>query len=338
MGNKTVIVGAGIIGMYTALQLAGRGEAKNITIIGEYLPGDSSIKYTSPWAGGNFSAISGNDDDTLEFDKVSFFHLRGLFDRFGLEAGLKMLPSTEYWDFLPEKKKIDSLMSYIPDLCIIPKSDLIPGTVFGVKYTTYNFNCPRFLEFLYRHLQSQGVTFLRKKLAHISEAWISPCTKTVYNCSGIGARHLPGIEDQKVYPTRGQIAIVRAPEVQENRMRWGIDYATYIIPRPNSNGNVVLGGFLQKGNWSSDTYSYEREDIFERTAALMPELKTKIKEVLREAAGLRPSREGGVRIEREDLSDGRVIIHNYGASGTGYQSGFGMSMRAINLATNQSKL
>jgi hypothetical protein len=30
-------------------------------------------------------------------------------------------------------------------------------------------------------------------------------------------------------------------------MRHGKDYETYIIPRPQSNGNIILGGFMQKG-------------------------------------------------------------------------------------------
>lgn len=30
-------------------------------------------------------------------------------------------------------------------------------------------------------------------------------------------------------------------------MRHGKDYETYVIPRPGSNGNVILGGYMQKG-------------------------------------------------------------------------------------------
>lgn len=50
-------------------------------------------------------------------------------------------------------------------------------------------------------------------------------------------------------------------------------------------------------------------------------------------AGLRPSREGGARVEREEISIGggekRVVVHNYGAGGTGYQAGFGMALEAV---------
>jgi D-amino-acid oxidase len=39
---------AGVIGLSTALLLAQKGY--KITIVAEYLPGDLSIEYTSPWA------------------------------------------------------------------------------------------------------------------------------------------------------------------------------------------------------------------------------------------------------------------------------------------------
>ena len=62
-------------------------------------------------------------------------------------------------------------------------------------------------------------------------------------------------------------------------------------------------------------------------------------EIVREAAGLRPSRKGGVRIEAEewDAEKGQIVIHNYGAGGTGYQSGLGMAMDAVQLYKQKIK-
>jgi D-amino-acid oxidase len=56
-------------------------------------------------------------------------------------------------------------------------------------------------------------------------------------------------------------------------------------------------------------------------------------EVLAQFAGLRPSREGGARVERTtiklDESRSGVLVHNYGAGGTGFQAGLGMAHDAI---------
>lgn len=49
-------------------------------------------------------------------------------------------------------------------------------------------------------------------------------------------------------------------------------------------------------------------------------------------SGLRPSRDGGARVERSDVNvvnGPRSIVHNYGAGGTGFQAGYGMAVDAV---------
>lgn len=294
--------------------------------------------------GGNFSSISPDDPKALKYDKLSFINLQSVFKQFGEAAGLKRLPITEYWDTnKPSTEKIESLKTYIPDLHIIDPEDLPESAVYGIKYTTYNFFAPKFIVFLKHYLTAHGVTFVRRKLDHLDDAFTyNPAaqTKVVFNCTGIGARSLPGVADTNVYPTRGQIVIAHLPHVNENVTMWGPEFSTYIIPRPFSGGLVVLGGYQQKNNWSGDTYSHETESILERTTTLFPHILTgsstgKV-EIVREAAGLRPSRIGGPRIEREAREDGKYIIHNYGASGTGFQAGYGMALEAIAYMDNDN--
>lgn len=119
---------------------------------------------------------------------------------------------------------------------------------FGITCTTFIINAPKHIEYLYNLLRNQyGVRFIRKKLPHVNAGYVSPSTKIVFNCTGIAARTFPGVEDAKVFPTRGQVVLVKAPRVKEIAMIHGNGYETYIIPRPGSNGNVVLGGYMQKG-------------------------------------------------------------------------------------------
>ncbi|VVT55035.1 uncharacterized protein SAPINGB_P004388 [Magnusiomyces paraingens] len=371
MGEKIVIVGAGIIGLYTGYLLCQQGRGQDLVFIAEYLPGDQSINYTSPWAGGNFSCISSDSPKALRHDKLSFINLRKIHDLYGPQAGLAMLRTEEYWETqLPSDAKIESLKSYIPDLRIVPKNELPGKALFGVTYTTFNFNSPMFLKFLAKYVSQQGATFIRRKLDHIGQAFeyatpSSPLSPTViFNCTGIGAQTLGGVADTDVYPTRGQVVVIRAPHINENRAIWSPYSATYIIPRPYSFvdtqaegsvgstvsgstgktgnvGHIVLGGFLQQGNYSGDTYGHETFNILDRATALYPELlrdpitgKNKTiheLEIVREAAGLRPSRKGGVRIETERLDEDKYIVHNYGAGGTGYQSGLGMAIESVGL-------
>ncbi|CDR47567.1 CYFA0S33e00518g1_1 [Cyberlindnera fabianii] len=333
--NQYVIVGAGIIGLYTAYELITNlgVDPKTIHVVAQYLPGDQSINYTSPWAGGNFSGISPSDPDSIAFDKYTYTNLSKIQRLLGgPECGLDYLPSTEFWDSDLSSAVIASRKTYVKDYHVIPESELPEGVKFGAKSTIWNFNCPIFLANFQRYLESTGVTFERRVITHISQAYLFSSTKYVFNCTGIGARSLGGVQDANIYPTRGQVVVLRAPHIQENKMRWGDDYCTYIIPRPYSNGELVLGGFMGKDDWTADTFKDQTEDIIKRTTKLLPEILDKPLVISRVAAGLRPSRHGGVRIELEEIQpEGKVLIHNYGASGYGYQSGLGMAHKAIEL-------
>ena len=79
---------AGIIGLYTGYLFVQQGRGQDLVYVAEYLPGDQSIYYTSPWAGGNFSCISADDEKALRHDKLSFIHLDKIQKQYGTEAGL----------------------------------------------------------------------------------------------------------------------------------------------------------------------------------------------------------------------------------------------------------
>ena len=129
-------------------------------------------------------------------------------------------------------------------------------------------------------------------------------------------------------------------------MRWGKDEPTYIIKRPFSHDQLILGGFYQKGDWTSDTLKAQTDDVLKRTTTLFPKIlndnphgnKIEDLEVIRVVAGLRPGRHGGTRIEKEKFDEGKVLVHNYGAGGYGYQAGLGMAYKAVQLALDGAKL
>lgn len=104
------------------------------------------------------------------------------------------------------------------------------------------------IQYLLQKLTQQyGVRVIRKKVSDITSAFLNKDTKVVFNCTGNAARTLHGVRDPKCYPTRGQILLAKAPHINQNVMRHGKDYETYVIPRPYSKGNVILGGYMQKG-------------------------------------------------------------------------------------------
>lgn len=261
----------------------------------------------------------------------------------GPQCGLDNCYSTEYFEKRPSEQKLRSLRSYLKEYREINEAALPQGAVFGIHFKTWNFNSPKFLSSLFNYLRKKGVTVKQHKLLNISEAFF-PDTRIAFNCTGLGARSLGGVEDPSVYPLRGQVLVIKAPYINENVLFWGSDYATYAIKRPFSNDQLVLGGFMQKNNWTADTFKSENDDILARTTNIFPEILTSNPrgnnledlEIVRSVAGLRPSRHGNVRIEKVKVEDKIFLVHNYGASGYGFQSGLGMAEEAVNLVLEAS--
>ena len=345
--TKYVVLGLGVIGYYTVFSLLERQvPGSDITIVAEFWPGDEYVEYALPYAGANFSCITDDDDKTMFYDQYTYENLAKIQQKLGgAEAsGLDRYMLTEFWDRMPSEKKKAGYRTYLQNYEEL--TELAPGTEYGIKFLSWNFNTVKFLKASKAYFEKQGVTMKRAKLSHVCQAFGAD-TKVVFNCTGLGAKHLGGVNDLACYPTRGQICIIKAPHIKDNTMRWGDDYCTYIIKRPFSNDQLVLGGFMQKDWHTMATYQDQTEDIWKRTTTLNPKILSanphgtsfEDLEVVRVVLGLRPSRHGGVRIEKEHVENGKHVVHNYGASGYGYQAGLGMAVEGVNLAlAKDSKL
>jgi glycine/D-amino acid oxidase-like deaminating enzyme len=148
----------------------------------------------------------------------------------------------------------------------------------------------------------------------------------VINATGLGARTLLGVEDSLVHPVRGQTVLVKAPHVRKNINHKDAherpEEKCYIIPRPGPEGHVILGGVQQAGRWDTQPEPDTARRIIERALKACPELSrdgtVEGVEIVSHNVGLRPSREGGIRLELEERVigkgvDGRLLPH--GAKG-----------------------
>jgi D-amino-acid oxidase len=147
----------------------------------------------------------------------------------------------------------------------------------------------------------------------------------VINCAGIGAREL--IRDTDLEPHRGQVAIVS--RIKELSYAVVCDDAPlmYAIPRRN---DCVLGGTNELSNDLGADSTTTTRIVAECTRALKIE-KTN---VLAERVGLRPFRKSGVRVERDQLLNGRTVVHNYGHGGSGFTLSWGCAEEVFELATD----
>ncbi|KUM98735.1 amino acid oxidase [Streptomyces cellostaticus] len=148
----------------------------------------------------------------------------------------------------------------------------------------------------------------------------------VVNCSGLGARSL--VPDPAVHPVRGQLVVVENPGITTWYTSVGhtSDTSTYFIPQP---GGLLLGGTAEDDAWSLEPDPATAAAIVARCAAVRPEIAGA--RVLAHRVGLRPARPA-VRLERQLLPDGRVLVHNYGHGGAGVTVAWGCARTAAGLA------
>ncbi len=145
----------------------------------------------------------------------------------------------------------------------------------------------------------------------------------VINCAGIGARTL--VQDADLEPHRGQVAIV--PKIASLSCAIVCDDAPlmYAIPRAN---DCVFGGT----NEISDNLAVDPTTTAQIVAECSRVLRIDKPNLLAERVGLRPFRKSGVRLERDCLSDGRAVIHNYGHGGAGFTLSWGCAREVLDLA------
>jgi D-amino-acid oxidase len=150
----------------------------------------------------------------------------------------------------------------------------------------------------------------------------------VINCAGIGARKL--VRDADLEPHRGQVAIV--PRIKHLPYAVVCDDAPlmYAIPRTN---DCVFGGT----NDLSDDPIVDSATTARIVAGCSRELKIEKPNVLVERVGLRPFRKSGVRLERDHLSDGRTVVHNYGHGGSGFTLSWGCAEEVFELTTDSTR-
>lgn len=146
----------------------------------------------------------------------------------------------------------------------------------------------------------------------------------VINCAGIGARELA--RDVDLEPHRGQVAIVPKMRNINCAIVCDDDPLMYVIPRAN---DCLFGGT----NNVSDDLNPDSATTKAIVAECSRVLNINKPRVLRERVGLRPFRKSGVRVEKEKLSDGRSVVHNYGHGGSGFTLSWGCAQDVFELAS-----
>lgn len=259
-------------------------------------------------------------------------------------SGVGRLKSRYFWDEVTSeidgKELGDGLWwkNHVMDFRILGGEERSEGSVFGVEWTSFCVDVPRYLLYLVEEIKKRGAVCVQTTLPTGDMAkTISEARKVVNDCQARGNGN-KGIDlfinatglsaskickDEAVFPTRGQTVLVKG-ELPHTQTRKGKDGITYTIPRPGS-GTTILGGINEKGNWDTEVNEEQHEEILERARGLAPSLLDEKGsfEVLGRQVGLRPGRKGGARVELERIGRGEgngeeLVLHCYGHGGAGW--------------------
>ncbi|KAH9835409.1 D-amino-acid oxidase [Rhodofomes roseus] len=354
--KNVVVLGAGVVGLSTAIRLLEKGH--DVSIIAESLPTDPrSIKYTSPWAGAYHVMYMGDDPRQKSIREETLKVMLELSAPGGAAEGcFRRLSSVEYFLEDIDPTNYESLLQ--PKR--IPQESLHSKAKSGYIFDTYTIDTTPYLNYLLARFISRGGVVVRGSVQHVNQiieggvdafslgkAAQRPVDALVV-CTGLGARTLGGVEDKAVHSVRGQRVLVHAPWIEKAMgLEESQEKDTYLIPRRN--GNVILGGTRDVDDWYPIVRPETTEDILNRCLALCPELAPPevraqraptaddIRPLIVEVGcGLRPARDGGLRLDVEwltDKKDGRQVpmVFDYGHGSSGYESSWGSADMAVSL-------
>ncbi|KAH8424983.1 FAD-dependent oxidoreductase [Aspergillus melleus] len=317
-----IILGAGIIGCATARQLLLNGF--RVILVAEYLPGDQNIFYASAWAGAAWHAAGGISPENQYFQAVTHRHLLMMAQE-EPESGICIVDSREYLEQPPTPNSSlwgKTVVSKFRDL----SPDEYPANFScGWAYDSLVTDPTRHMPYLGKKITSLGGHFIRKRVESLQELYnMFPESSVFINASGLGSKTLVDVQDDKCFPERGQNVFYRTTNCQRMYFRNGKEY-TYVIPRPLSKG-VVLGGSKQRDTVSPEVDMDIARDEIARAHRLAPDIvpENPDDEDVSHIIGIRPSREGGFRLDSEQIGD-RLILSAYGFGGGGYAFSYGVA-------------
>jgi D-amino-acid oxidase len=248
-------------------------------------------------------------------------------------AGVTCMPALEYIEASPLPPEYAALNVGratelgIRNYRLLRTEELPAGVAWGCGYDTWCVNPMVYCSWLLRKFVRAGGKIQRKELRTVEEVWGLPGfadVSAVVNCSGVG------FGDKDVFVTRGQTCLVAEP-CDKTVTRQNADGSwTFCVPR-NFDGGTIIGGTKQPNDWSVEPSMAVREELVSKFVATYPAILpegAKSLSVRADVVGRRPTRKGGIRLERETIDVGgkkREVVHAYGLGGRGFELSWGVA-------------
>jgi len=307
---EVIVLGAGVMGLTTAVCLAEQG--LQVQIRTRETPSATTSAVASAMIGPSFAPA----DDPL-----------GIRERVGNEEFTMLAAVDGTGVALRRGRLVSRQTDLLPPGVELCAPDELPATGFAAGFwaTLPLVDMPVYLDYLVQRLAAAGGQLELAEVNSLSE--LADQAPLLANCAGLGAREL--VPDPSVHPVRGQQVIVDNPGLEEFFIEapFGPAWTAY-WPHPD---HVVLGSTMVEDDDNLEPTPALAEEILRRCIEVEPRLRHA--QVRGHQVGLRPGRPS-VRLEAEQVGNSRCV-HNYGHGGSGVTLSWGCAREAAAILTGQ---
>ncbi|ANJ28532.1 ABC transporter substrate-binding protein [Agromyces aureus] len=316
--KRVTVVGAGVIGLTTAVELARDGH--DVTVVADV---DTMQTVSSVSAALWFPYRAERSPVVRDLLRTSFERFAALSEvadsgvemRAGTVVERSAAPDRSWTEFVPSAAEADPFL-------------LPAGATSGIRATLPFIVIPAYLPWLRAQASVLGVAFEHRTVQHLGE--LAGHADAAVIAAGIRGGELLG-GDADVVPVRGQVVRVANPGLTD----WITDTddperVTYVFPRRD---DVVVGGTSIDGSWDLEVDVDTERAILERAAALVPAIAGS--PVVGRAVGLRPARPS---IRLEPVAGRELpVIAAYGHGGAGVTLSWGTAERVRAMLRNDGR-
>ncbi|KAM5501464.1 putative D-amino-acid oxidase [Microsporum canis] len=329
-GQETIVViGAGVLGLSSALELIQKPETSKyqIVLVADHFSTDPpNPEYSTTNAGAHFRPVPAIDTQT----ELEGKHAARTYSRFKKLAaeepaiGIQFMEGIDYVSGAATVNYAAMKPNYVNQegFRLLEGPEKPPGVEFAARYDSFTVEPDTYCFHLLRRFRLKGGKILRLRLQSAEEAFHLDDynVSLVVNCSGMG------FGDPKSFIIRGQTCLIAKTADKTVTQQNADGTWTFIVPRP-LNGGTIVGGTKEVRDWNPAALLAVREGLLQRAAKMYPCIMNSNGgfDVIRDVVGRRPAREGGMRLEVETLSDKRSIVHAYGIGGRGFETSWGIA-------------
>ena len=315
MTKKIAVIGAGIIGITTAITLL--EQKYNVTVISK----DDPLATNSDAAVACWHPPS---DRRPLLQRLSLASLPKLNELSKLaNSGVSWITVLKYMKSSSSYQE-NSWMKHVETRTEIPeaaiKNALYPYMLM-LKVPLADVNLYR--PFLLKLFASLGGKLELRKVEKFDE--LIGHYDAIINCAGWETKYL--LNDRRVHPVRGQTMILEVPANYKTPISFGIGHLNAYATFRRQSQDCVIGTSYKVNDSKTALSKLEKDDIFAKVAQFFPAIKDfKIKQ---EKVGLRCGR-WDVRINSEWM-DKTLLIHCYGHNSSGFSSSWASADEVLKL-------